>query len=81
MKTTASLRTATKMTAVLLSLLGVAGSCNKMNMDAYRDVNFDAVYVVNGESSTVSVIDIKGDAVRKTFTWEKRPVPITGGMT
>jgi YVTN family beta-propeller protein len=59
------------MTVALLSLLGVASSCNKMNMDAYRDVNFDAVYVVNGESSTISVIDVNSDAVRKTFALGK----------
>ena len=77
MKPTAHLSTA----AALLSLLGVAGSCNKMNMDAYREVKFDAVYVINGESSTVSVIDVNSDAVRKTFTLGKAAGADHGGMT
>ena len=53
--------------AVLVALpIGLA-ACNDMNMDEYRGVNYPAAYVVNGESNTISVIDISSDQLRKTF--------------
>ena len=72
-------------TAFLKRATGVAliltiTACNKMNMDEYRGVNYDAVYVVNGESNTISVIDLGSDGVRKTFKLGETSMNGHGGM-
>jgi YVTN family beta-propeller protein len=71
MKTNPIVRTTSFLTISFLTIsfitLLLLNGCNKMNMDEYQDVNYDAVYVVNGESSTLSVIDLASDQVRRTF--------------
>jgi YVTN family beta-propeller protein len=68
---------------ILFSLLITALliGCKKMDMDEYRDVNYNAVYVVNGESNTISIIDISSNKVRKTFKLgESSMSNMNGGM-
>jgi YVTN family beta-propeller protein len=54
-----------------LSLIVVVlfSGCYKMaeNADPMLNINFDAAYVVNGESNTISVIDIAKNEVRETI--------------
>lgn len=65
----------------LLTLLWVT-ACKDMDMDEYQNVNYDAAYVVNGESNTISVIDISSNQVRKTFKLgESSMSDMNGGMT
>lgn len=52
---------------VLAAILTGAGACKKTEEAGLPNVNYDAVYVVNGESNTISVIDLNRDAVGHTF--------------
>jgi YVTN family beta-propeller protein len=55
---------------VMAYLAGVAiifTSCNKDPNSANEPVNYDAIYVVNGASNSLSVIDLSSNQVRKTI--------------
>ena len=59
----------------LASSFGVIAlsSCYKMaeSVTPKREINYDAAYVINGESSSISVIDISTNEVRETISLGK----------
>jgi len=58
--------------AVLFGSAGVFSSCQKDGTaDTDSTVNFDAAYVVNGESNSISVINLSTNKVDKTFDLSK----------
>lgn len=63
-------RALTKLTVFALSIPVVLSSCYKMAETASPKLNidFDAAYIVNGESNSISVIDIKSNEVKGTIS-------------
>ena len=67
-------------TAIAVSVLAV--SCNDHEMDMKElNVNFDAAYVVNGESNSISVINIETDEVAGTAQIGGESMVGHGGMS
>lgn len=69
---------------VLVSMLTLAlmVSCNEHDMDmAELNINFDAAYIVNGESNSITVINLSSDEVAGTISLGDESMAGHGGMT
>lgn len=69
---------------VLASMLTSAlmFSCNEHDMDMKElNINFDAAYIVNGESNSISVINLSTDEVAETISLGDQSMAGHGGMT
>jgi YVTN family beta-propeller protein len=67
----------------VLPLAAFLSSCNKDEMSMNNEnlpVTYDAVYVVNGESSTISVIDLASNKVTRTIDLVSLDSSMFGGM-
>jgi len=69
---------------VLASMLTSAlmFSCNEHDMDMKElNINFDAAYIVNGESNSISVINLSSDELAGTISLGDESMAGHGGMT
>ncbi len=70
-----------KQKSVVVALMAmVLAGCKNDDMTKVITINYPAAYVVNGESSNISIINLNTDKVTATIKLNDQAMPGHGGM-